>query len=322
MSQQGARQLVLIVDDQRLNIRMLGAALADELDIVEATDGEAALARARELPQPDLILLDIAMPGLDGYEVCRQLKEADETRHIPVIFATAMDDVADETRGFELGAVDYISKPFKLPVVQARVRTHLRLKRQSELLERLVTIDGLTEIPNRRRFDERLDAEWRRSIRSRQPLSVVLMDVDHFKLFNDHYGHAAGDRCLCAVAKGLVSALNRAADLVARYGGEEFVAVLPNTDAEGATLAAENLRVVVEALCVPHAHSSAGPVVTISLGGATVVPPHAGGPPHEELVAGDLTHAADLALYAAKESGRNRVVFADAVRPAAPASDD
>jgi len=310
MSQPVAKQLVLIVDDQRLNVRLLGAALGDELDIDEAADGEAALERARRQPQPDLILLDINMPGLDGYEVCRRLKESDETRHIPVIFATAKDDVAAETRGFELGAVDYINKPFKLPVVQARVRTHLRLKRQSELLERLVTIDGLTEIPNRRRFDEQLEVEWQRGVRNAQPLSLILMDVDHFKLFNDNYGHAAGDRCLCAVAKALDSALNRASDLVARYGGEEFVAVLPDTDAPGAALVAENLRAAVESLGVPHAHSSAGPVVTISLGGATVVPPHAG------LVPADLTQAADQGLYAAKGAGRNRLVCVETVRPA------
>ncbi len=308
---EASKQLVLIVDDQRLNVRMLGAALTPEFDIDEAHDGEAALARAVRRPQPDLILLDINMPGLDGYEVCHRLKESDETRHIPVIFATAKDDMAAETRGFELGAVDYINKPFKLPVVQARVRTHLRLKRQSELLERLVTIDGLTEIPNRRRFDEQLEAEWRRGIRSRQPLSVVLMDVDHFKLYNDNYGHAAGDRCLCAVAKALTGALNRVSDLVARYGGEEFVAVLPNTDREGALLVAENLRAAVEAIAVQHEHSSAAAVVTISLGGASVVPPHQG------LEAGDLSHAADLGLYDAKESGRNRVVFVDEVHPAA-----
>lgn len=160
--------------------------------------------------------------------------------------------------------------------------------------------------------DDQLDAEWRRGIRSRQPLTVILMDVDHFKLFNDNYGHATGDRCLCAVAQALDSGLQRGADLVARYGGEEFVAVLPNTDVEGATLVAENLRAAVEALCVPHAHSSAASVVTISLGGATVVPPWEG------LVAGDLTQAADQGLYAAKESGRNRTVFVDSVHPAGP----
>ncbi len=313
MIQQCSRQLVLIVDDQRLNVRLLGAALEGELDIVEADSGEAALVRARQIPQPDLILLDITMSGMDGYEVCRLLKGSDETRHIPVIFATAKDDVAAETRGFELGAVDYINKPFKLPVVQARVRTHLRLKRQSELLERLVTIDGLTEIPNRRRFDEHLDVAWRSGVRSRQPLSVILMDVDHFKLFNDNYGHAAGDRCLCRVAKALEAALGRPTDLVARYGGEEFVAVLSNTDLEGASLVGERLRAAVEELAIPHAHSSAGAMVTISLGGAAVIPFHEG---HEELVAGDLTHAADLGLYAAKESGRNRVEMMDSVRPA------
>lgn len=305
----GSKQLVLIVDDQRLNIRLLGAALQPELEVIEATDGEAALARARERPRPDLILLDITMPGLDGYEVCRRLKESDETRSIPVIFATAKDEVEDETRGFELGAVDYINKPFKLPVVQARVRTHLRLKRQSEMLERLVTIDGLTEIPNRRRFDEQIDSEWRRGIRNRQPLALVLMDVDHFKLFNDNYGHAAGDRCLCSVAQALEAALQRVSDLVARYGGEEFVAVLPNTDAAGVALVGERLRAAVEGLAIPHAHSSAGEVVTISLGGAAVIPPRQG------LSDSDLIRTADQSLYAAKESGRNRLVVADAVTP-------
>ncbi|MFH2005384.1 MAG: diguanylate cyclase [bacterium] len=296
------KQSVLIVDDQRLNIRILSSVLEEEYHVMSATDGDQALAIARSESPPDLILLDITMPGMDGYTVCRTLKESDETRHIPVIFATAKDDIEDETKGFAMGAVDYIPKPFKLPVVLARVRTHLRIQRHSTMLEQMATIDGLTEIPNRRRFDDQLVDEWKRGIRSRHPLSLILLDVDHFKLFNDHYGHSLGDHCLCRVAKALEGAIHRTSDLVARYGGEEFVAVLPNTDLAGARIVAESMRRSVEELAIPHAPSETADEVTVSAGGCTLIPPRDGAEPE------DLIRAADRNLYAAKGAGRNRAI--------------
>lgn len=298
------RQRLLAVDDQRLNLRLLEATLGSRYEVLTAMDGEAALAIAeRELP--DLVLLDIDMPGLSGYDVCRLLKARQRTQHIPVIFVTARDDEADETAGFDLGAVDYIHKPYRVPVVLARVRTHLALRRRTELLERLVALDGLTEIPNRRRFDETLANEWRRCGREALPIGLVLIDVDFFKRYNDAYGHAAGDDCLRAVAQSLSSCLRRPADLVARYGGEEFACVLPATDTAGARQVAEMLRLGVEALQIPHRGSEAAPQVTISVGVASVTP-H--GEPDQALA---LLEQADARLYTAKREGRNRVVAVD-----------
>jgi diguanylate cyclase (GGDEF)-like protein len=296
------KQVILIVDDQRLNLRILAGALGSDYEILTATEGETALALARADPQPDLIMLDVQMPGLSGYDVCRELKSAPATQSIPVMFVTAQGEVDDETHGFELGAVDYIHKPFKVPVVSARVRTHLRLRRQTELLERLAAIDGLTEIPNRRRLDEVLVAEWLRCQRDALPLTVALMDIDHFKRFNDAYGHPAGDDCLRRVAQALAGVIRRSGDLVARYGGEEFAAILPNTSPDGARQVAEAFRAAVQALGILHEHATQAGVVTISLGAVTVVPDYEG------ITATDLTRGADECLYAAKAQGRNRAV--------------
>lgn len=290
---------VLVVDDERLNIKMLNALLKGDYEIMAATGGEQALQIAASA-KPDLILLDIIMPGMDGYEVCRRLKEDAATQNIPVIFITARTDAEDETRGFEFGAVDYITKPFNFSVVIARVRTHVRLKRQNDLLERLVLCDALTGIPNRRSHNEVQRREWDRCQRSGAPLSVVMIDVDMFKQYNDHYGHGAGDECLRQVGQALAACVKRPWDFVARYGGEEFSAVLPETGFDGALCMAEQFRSAVAALELPHAHSTAAAVVTISVGVATIVP--TGAAELEQLAA-----AADKMLYEAKTGGRNRV---------------
>lgn len=298
-------QTVLIVDDEPGNVQALAKLIKDENRVQVANNGEKALAIATGDQGPDLILLDIQMPDMDGYEVCRRLKEEPQTAAIPVIFVTARDSAADEERGLLLGAVDYIAKPFHPPIVRARVRTHLDLKRKTDLLERIAWIDGLTDIPNRRYFDDQLDKERRRAQREGHPLAVIMMDVDHFKAFNDHYGHGAGDTCLQQVAQVLRGATGRAADLVARYGGEEFVALLPGTDAAGAAEVAERLRAGVEGLAIPHAHSSTASVVTLSLGVAELAP-DAG-----EAGASQLLLRGDEALYKAKKAGRNRIAVAE-----------
>jgi diguanylate cyclase (GGDEF)-like protein len=219
-----------------------------------------------------------------------------------VIFITALSEEADETRGLEVGAIDYISKPISAPIVKARVRNHLQLKRYRDILENLSTLDGLTGIANRRRLDEFLAQEWLRGRRQQSPLSVCLMDIDFFKRFNNRYGHAAGDDCLRRVALALVGVGRRPADLVARYGGEEFVCVLPETDAAGAALLAEKLRDAVIALEIPHADSTAAEHVTISGGVATAIPT-------DESSAAQLLEAADQMLYQAKKTGRNRILM-------------
>ncbi len=294
----GRRPRLLVVDDQPVNIQALYQAFAADHQVLMATSGEQALALCAS-QQPDLVLLDVVMPGLDGHEVCRRLQADPATRDIPVIFVTAHNDEAAETLGLELGAVDFISKPINPKIVRARVRTHLTLKAQSDLLRQWVYIDGLTGVYNRRHFDERLAAEWGRAVRSGSPLSVVLLDVDLFKRFNDRHGHQAGDDCLRRVAAALQAGLRRPGDLIARYGGEEFVCLLPDTAHAGALVVAEQLRAAVQALHIEHGESSVAPAVTVSLGVCT----QTGGLP---VSAADLLRAADAQLYRAKSEGRNR----------------
>lgn len=294
------RPVVLVVDDAIENIATLGTALQSECEVRFATRGAQALEMAAEAPGPDLIMLDVVMPEMDGYEVCRRLKASEETRGIPVIFLTSRDEEQDEAAGFAAGAVDYIHKPFSTPLVRARVRTQIELKRKSDKLARTAMLDGLTGIANRRRFDEALEREWRRAIRSGQSLALVLLDVDFFKKYNDRYGHLAGDDCLCAVAGALDRTLGRASDLVARYGGEEFVALLPGCDLPNAVQAAHRLQAAVAELALPHEASDCHSFVSLSMGVAAV---HPGG----ETDPTSLVESADRALYAAKAAGRNRV---------------
>jgi diguanylate cyclase (GGDEF)-like protein len=266
------KPLILIVDDTPANIQVLAEALRTEYRVKVATNGPTALELAQRDGGPDLVLLDVMMPGMDGYEVIRRLKACDGTRNVPVIFITAKSEPADEAEGFNLGAVDYIVKPFHMPVVRARVRTHIDLKRKNDLLESLARLDSLTRVPNHRSLQETLQQEWLRARRGAWPLAVVMADVDCFKQFNDNYGHAAGDDCLRQIAAVLGERIRRPADFLARYGGEEFVAILPQTDIEGAEETAERMRAAVQAAAIPHAHSTAALVVTVSIGVASEVP--------------------------------------------------
>lgn len=294
------KPLILIVDDTPTNIQVLAEALGVDYRVKVATSGQAALEVVARQGVPDLILLDVMMPDMDGYEVCRQLKQNPETNSIPIIFVTAKNEVADEERGLRLGAVDYITKPFHLSIVKARLQNHLKLRMITNLLETMAWLDGLTCIPNRRRFDDALNTEWKRAQRTGTPLSLILMDIDYFKDYNDNYGHVAGDTCLKSVASALASSVTRAGDLVARYGGEEFVLLMPETDGQGARQFAEQLRSNIEALCIPHDYSGAACWVTISVGYASVVPILGG-------EASILFEEADRMLYQAKNAGRNRV---------------
>lgn len=294
------RSAILIVDDISSNIQVLANALQADYRIKVATSGQRALEICRSESPPDLILLDIMMPDMDGYEVCRELKSDAETSSIPIIFVTALSDVSDEEKGLNLGAVDYITKPFHLPIVKVRVRNHLNLKLKTDLLEEMSHIDGLTHIANRRNFDEVLDKEARRVARIAQPISLIMLDIDFFKLFNDNYGHGLGDECLMQVAKAMRGVIKRPNDLLARYGGEEFAVILPETPLEGALKVAEELRLVVEALAFPHAYSEVSDYVTISLGVAS-------NEFDQQISIDKVLKQADQALYRAKELGRNQV---------------
>jgi diguanylate cyclase (GGDEF)-like protein len=291
---------VLIVDDDPLNRLVLDKALSDEHDVFLVESGEKALTFVKTT-QVDLIVLDIVMPGMSGYEVLLNLKENPITQSVPIIFISANTSHDDEAKGLELGAMDYITKPFCASVVRIRVRNQLLIKQKNDLLEMLASIDGLTEIPNRRYLDENLSREWRRSKRSDTPLSVLLMDIDHFKRYNDCYGHRAGDECLKKVAQTLVTQCQRGGDFIARYGGEEFAAVLPGMSKHDAIKFANKLCSAVNELDIEHKASLNAEHITISIGIATTE--------SSKIFAEQaLLEEADLGLYAAKEAGRNQVI--------------
>ncbi|MFA6075563.1 MAG: diguanylate cyclase [Negativicutes bacterium] len=295
------RQSILIVDDDLVSARKLSILLSDEYETVVAHNGEDALRLALADTPPDLILLDVILPDINGYDICRRLKADARSLKIPIIFITGKDSESDEIKGLEAGAVDYVTKPFRLPIIKSRVRTHLKLKRQQDILENLSMIDGLTGIANRRKFDEYLLIAGEFAARNATPLSLIMIDLDYFKAYNDCYGHYEGDVCLIRVAKTIAESINRKNDLAARYGGEEFVCVLPGAGYQAALAFAEHIRENVAKLKLPHRQSAALDWVTVSLGVATL-DNVAGGEIAEKLIT-----AADQALYRAKAQGRNQV---------------
>lgn len=305
---------ILIVDDDPVVVQMLGRMLTELGEVRFALSGVQGLQMARE-QLPDIILLDAEMPGMDGYEVCRALKADQELSAIPVIFVTSHDDNDSEVRGLEAGAVDFIGKPPRPGRVLARVRTHLQLKQATDELMRCAHTDALTGLANRRQFDRCLEREWDRARRAASPMSLLMLDIDHFKQFNDHYGHQEGDRCLQVVAQSIQLTIRRPADEVARIGGEEFVVLLPDTDADGAVHMGRRLIDSMTALAWPHSQSPSSDHVTLSIGAATA-PFHlmrdgaaAFGGNSLAASQADLLQCADKALYQAKEMGRNDVRF-------------
>jgi diguanylate cyclase (GGDEF)-like protein len=296
-------QKVLVADDDPINRQVLAELLKPEYTVLLAKNGEQALERASR-HAPDLVLLDVMMPDMDGFEVLRRLRADPATAQMAVIFISGLDRPEDEANGLKAGAADYIAKPINATVVMARVALHLQFVRQRRMLERLAHIDGLTELANRRRFDELYALEWERAQRSGRPLSLALLDVDAFKQYNDHYGHPAGDRALRAVARAARASLRSPADLAARYGGEELVLLLPDTDATEARAIVGRLCEAITALQVTHAASPVAPVLTVSAGGVTLGS-------HGAESAAALFEAADEELYRAKQAGRNRVVWRD-----------
>jgi diguanylate cyclase (GGDEF)-like protein len=293
------KKIVLIVDDMATNIEILDGVLNGEYEILFATNGRDALEIAKQ-QVPDLILLDVIMPEMDGYKVCSELKGNEKTRDIPVIFVTANNQEEDESRGFEEGVVDYITKPVRPSIVKARVRIHLALKAHRDYLKALSTIDELTRVANRRKFDEQLENEWGRSRRNQSPLSLIMMDIDFFKNFNDHYGHIAGDECLRKLAMGISAVCKRPADLFARYGGEEFVILLPETDSTGASFIARLVQDKIRSIRIPHAFSQVADFVTVSMGVVSLTA-------RDDLTQLDLINTADHLLYDAKRGGRNQI---------------
>lgn len=298
------RQTVLIVDNTAQNLRILGELLRDDFVIKATTKSSEVLDIALSYNQPDLILLDVMMPEINGYELCSQLKSNSATENIPIIFITSKDEDIDEIKGFDLGAVEYITKPFNPMIVKARVKTHAELKKLRDMLENNAYLDGLTMIANRRKFDEFYDIYWNVAKRKSEAISIIMIDVDYFKLYNDHYGHLQGDECLKNIANMMKKVIKRNADLLARYGGEEFVCILPSTSKADAVAIGEKLREVVENALIPHEQSLVSDHVTISLGISNVVP-------DMNIRPDMLIQAADRALYLSKGNGRNCVSYAD-----------
>ncbi|WP_413171992.1 diguanylate cyclase domain-containing protein [Anabaena azotica] len=320
---------ILIVDDNPDNLRLLSKMLESKgFKVKKTVSGEIAI-QAAKIEPPDLILLDINMPDMNGYEVCRQLKSQEKTANIPIIFISALDQTTDKVIAFEIGGADYITKPFQELEVLARVRNQVviyqqnqQLIQQNKILQQEITerqrveaallaanqqlqlfvfLDGLTGVANRRKFDEYLNLEWQRLAHKKLPLSLLLCDVDFFKNYNDTYGHLTGDDCLKQIAKTLKLSVKRPSDLLARYGGEEFAVILSNTNEKGAIYLAEDIRQKVYNLKIPHAQSKVDNFVTLSIGVATIFP-------NMQIAPNTLIEVGDKALYTAKAQGRNRIV--------------
>lgn len=317
---------ILIVDDSRVirkffsnmlkkagykNI-VCAASASEAFEILGLIDG------GKKTKEIDLILLDILLEEADGIEVCRQIKQEPDLEDIPVIMVTAHSKMGWLEKAFNAGAMDYIIKSASQIEFMARVNSALRLRKEmkkrkkkekkleqlNEKLEKMVSVDGLTGLSNRRLFDKTLEQEWNKAFRSGKDLSLIMIDIDNFKDFNDTYGHLEGDECLKEVAKKLEEVVHRPGDLIARYGGEEFAVILPKTDSRGVLTVAERIRGGIEEMEIEHEKSDVSDYVTVSLGCVTASPQQKNGEKIKEMVA-----TADRALYRAKEGGRNRIEF-------------
>ncbi len=316
---------ILLVDDDPGVIQLLGRILAKVGQLRFATNGEDALRLAQE-STPDLILLDAEMQGMSGYRVLDELKARPELVDVPVIFVTGHSEPAFEVSAFEAGAADFIAKPVRAALILARVSTQLRLKRMTDQLRLAAATDGLTGLANRRRFDHTLEQEWQRSLRGADPLSLLLIDVDHFKLYNDRYGHPKGDQALRSVAKALVNSVRRTADLVARCGGEEFGVLLPQTARVGALHVAQRVLNNVKALDIGHTASPSARHLSVSIGIACYDEDSVcwvdnpadvrfiGDDRQLPCTASDMVVAADKGLYAAKRAGRVQSVLQEIIK--------
>lgn len=297
MDEARAKMRLLAIDNDPLTLELLAVILGDLAQVDVALGGRQGLTAALANP-PDMVLCDVNMPEVDGIEVCRRLRRDPVTAHVPVVFISAGVEEAEEIQGLSAGAIDYIKKPLSIPLTRARVKAHLDAAALSARLWDLARRDTLTGMFNRRYFNERLAMEWGRHRRLGQWLSVALVDLDHFKMFNDLYGHVKGDECLIAAADHLRQCARRADDVAARFGGEEFVFLLPSTAPERAEGFGAMVRSEIARMRLAHEGTAAG-WLTASVGVASVVPDSGLDPV-------DLVREADGALYDAKHSGRDR----------------
>jgi diguanylate cyclase (GGDEF)-like protein len=296
-------QTILIVDDDKSNRKMLKELLQEQAKIIFAKNGEQAKELARK-HIPDLILMDVIMPDLSGFDVIEILKNDPVTMNISVIFITGLANNNDEARGFDLGGCDYIYKPFKSNIVIARVMMHLELIRQRKMLDEIAHIDALTGVNNRRKMDLVLADEVATNKKEKSTLLVAILDIDFFKQYNDHYGHGAGDVALRQVGQALREICQRPRDFVARYGGEEFVVILPDCDHGGAEIMLSNITQAIADKMIKHEFSSVSKQLTTSIGAVVVKS-------SESAAVASIMKQADSLLYQAKNKGRNQWCIAD-----------
>jgi len=288
---------ILIIDDEKINIMALAHFLKPQYDIIVSTNGVSGLEAALK-HTPNIILLDIIMPDMNGFEVLAKLKDSSITMNIPVIFLTGLNEVSDEEKGLSLGAVDYIKKPFNKTIVKERIKTHIKMADYISTIEKLCMLDALTELPNRRGFDTRFEAEWGRAHREKKPLGLIMFDIDNFKIYNDTYGHPQGDVLLQTIAEILRRTLNRASDIAVRWGGEEFCVLLPDTDINGTINIAEQIRTNIMNTIIPCTDGKVTNI-TVSLGAVSMIP-------ESKDAMADYLSEVDKLLYTAKRSGKNR----------------
>ena len=289
---------ILVVDDMTTTLLLLHDLLKDTYEVKIAKSGTKALEILESPNDIDLILLDVEMPDINGYEVCKILKNNEQTKNIPIIFITGRTSQEDEEYGLNLGAIDYITKPFNKAIVKLRIKNYLDLKIKNDMLEKLSMYDGLTNIRNRRFFDETFEKTFSEIKRDKKSLAVLMIDIDFFKPYNDNYGHGQGDETLRKVAKALEKTIKRASDFVARYGGEEFVILLKDINKDGVEAVANNLLNAVRELKITHEFSKIENYVTVSIGVSYYNS-------NSDVTKLELLLKADETLYNVKNSGRN-----------------
>ena len=292
------KEQILIVDDE-VSVNTLGSSLAKHYQVLGAKNGIQAIKIIKSNPQIDLILLDVQEPENNGFEICKKIKSNRIAKDIPLMFISTNED--EEERGLTMGAIDFIARPFSQTILELRVKNQLKLKRQRDLLKHLSRTDSLTGMWNRSKFDEFLKNEWLRATREQTHLSLIMIDIDFFKKFNDFYGHTSGDECIKKITQAIQKSIDRSQDLAARFGGEEFICVLPNTDLSGAVHIAEIIQKNCLKLKIPHKGSQISPFVTISIGVSSIIP-------NRSSSSQSLIQIADEMLYKAKSKGRNKVV--------------
>ena len=289
---------ILVVDDMTTTLLLLHDLLKDTYEVKIAKKGTKALEILESPNDIDLILLDIEMPDINGYDVCKRIKNNETIKNIPIIFITGRTSQEDEEYGLNLGAIDYITKPFNKAIVKLRIKNYLNLKIKNDMLEKLSMYDGLTNIRNRRFFDETFEKTFSEIKRDKKSLAVLMIDIDFFKPYNDNYGHGQGDETLRKVAKALEKTIKRASDFVARYGGEEFVILLKDINKDGVEAVANNLLNAVRELKITHEFSKIENYVTVSIGVSYYNS-------SSDITKLELLLKADETLYNVKNSGRN-----------------